>query len=174
VLEKTEAFEIRSYEPHLVAYVDVTGDYETAINAGFRILAGYIFGGNTRKENIRMAAPVTEFKNERIAMTAPVTEQESGEFRRISFVMPAQFTMDTLPRPNDARISFEVVPAKKYAVSRFTWYATQSRVERKKLELSAAIKSAGLIQKAPPIYAGYNDPYSFPLLHHHEILIEIQ
>jgi hypothetical protein len=174
VLEKKDTFEIRGYGPHIVAYVDVPGDYETAINEGFRILAGYIFGGNTRRERISMTAPVTESRSERIAMTAPVTEQVSGGLRRISFMMPSRFTLATLPQPNDVQVRFEQVPAKKYAVTRFTWYAAQGRVERKKLELSAAVKSAGLIQKAPPTYAGYNDPYSFPFLQHHEILIEIQ
>jgi hypothetical protein len=175
VLEKYDAVEIRLYEPYLSAYVDVRGDYKTAINAGFRILAGYIFGGNTRLERIDMtAAPVMERVSESIAMTAPVTEQQMGEFRRVSFMMPGKYTLDTLPKPDDERIRFKEILEKKYAVIRFTWYPTGPRVESKTAELAELVQSLGYIRKGDPIFAAYNDPYSFPLLKRNEILIEIE
>ncbi|MBN2243626.1 MAG: heme-binding protein [Acidobacteria bacterium] len=174
VLQKNDAFEVRLYEPYIAAYVDVPGDHENAINQGFRILANYIFGGNTRRESIAMTAPVTETVNERIAMTAPVTEQQTGKLRRITFMMPGAYTLDTLPKPDDERIRFHEAPGKKCAATRFTWYPTEARVERKKAELIEWVELAGLIRKGEPIYAAYNDPYSFPLLQRHEILIEVQ
>jgi hypothetical protein len=174
VLEKRDAFEIRLYQPYIVAYVDTPGDYKTAINNGFRILANYIFGGNIRRESIDMTAPVTETASERIAMTAPVTEQRTGKVRQITFMMPEKYTLNTLPEPDDDRIRFKQVPEKKYAAIRFTWYPTEARVERKKEELAKAIQLSGYIRIGEPIYAAYNDPYSFPLLQRHEILIEIE
>ena len=150
------------------------GDYKTAINAGFRILAGYIFGGNTRLESIDMTAPVMERESESIAMTAPVTEQQTGEFRRISFMMPGKYTLDTLPKPDDKRIRFKEILEKKYAVIRFTWYPTGPRVESKKAELAELIQSLGYIPKGEPVFAAYNDPFSFPLLKRNEILIEVE
>ena len=174
VLEKYDAVEIRLYEPYLIAYVDVQGDYKTAINAGFRILAGYIFGGNTRLESIDMTAPVMERESESIAMTAPVTEQQMGESRRISFMMPGKYTLDTLPKPDDERIRFKEIIEKKYAVIRFTWYPTGPRVESKKAELAELIQSLGYIPKGEPVFAAYNDPFSFPLLKRNEILIEVE
>ena len=76
VLQSDGAFELRQYEPMLVAHVEVEGDASGARNAGFRLLAGYIFGGNQGQRKIEMTAPVTQAAapaGEKIAMTAPVT-----------------------------------------------------------------------------------------------------
>jgi hypothetical protein len=206
VLERPAGFEIRQYEPYIVAYTDVQGTHSEALNSGFRILAGYIFGGNTKKESIAMTAPVMEGGEtsekivmtvpvmetasekiamtvpvmeeeatpEKIAMTAPVTEETVGDMRRISFVMPKQYTLESLPTPNDARVQFLEVPAKKYAALRFGWYATEPRVTEKKSALLELMKSAGVMPRGEPIYAGYNDPWSFPLLMRNEILVEVE
>ena len=50
-------FEIRDYEATVVAEVTVTGDQSEAGGKGFRLLAGYIFGGNTKRESLAMTAP---------------------------------------------------------------------------------------------------------------------
>ena len=42
-------YEIRDYQAAVAAEVTVTGDQHDAANKGFRLLAGYIFGGNTRR-----------------------------------------------------------------------------------------------------------------------------
>ena len=41
--------EIRRYSRRIAAQTTVTGDRERALNAGFRTLASYIFGGNRRR-----------------------------------------------------------------------------------------------------------------------------
>ena len=46
VVRSAEAFEVRRYEPYLVAETIVSTTAGEAGNQGFRILAGYIFGGN--------------------------------------------------------------------------------------------------------------------------------
>lgn len=53
-------FEVRQYAPAVVAEVHVDGTREEAVNAGFRILAGYIFGNNETRQKIAMTAPVTQ------------------------------------------------------------------------------------------------------------------
>ena len=50
VIEKHRGYELRLYESYIVAETEVSGGYERASNAGFGILAGYIFGNNTRTE----------------------------------------------------------------------------------------------------------------------------
>jgi len=176
VLEKKDGYEIRQYEPYIVAYTDVDGSYRDALTQGFRIVANYIFGGNTKKESIAMTTPVmeTEALSEKIAMTVPVTEETIGEKRRISFVMPAEYTLETLPTPNDERVQLAQVLAKKYAVLRFGWYPTEKRVEAHKAQLVELVQKSGLNTRGEPIFAGYNDPWSFPLLFRNEILIEIE
>jgi hypothetical protein len=64
VVEKKTGYDIREYAPYIEARVKVTGEYREAMTSGFRILAGYIFGGNTRKQSIAMTAPVTEQQSE--------------------------------------------------------------------------------------------------------------
>jgi len=56
VLQEFEnGIEIRAYEPHLVAVTKMDGSQ----NSGFRVLAGYIFGGNEKEQEIAMTAPVS-------------------------------------------------------------------------------------------------------------------
>ena len=98
--------ELREYPALVVAEVSVGGDHDQAASAGFRLLAGYIFGGNTRRERLPMTAPVVQSKSasESIPMTAPVIQIADKGRWTVQFVMPANQTLDTLPVPNDARV----------------------------------------------------------------------
>jgi hypothetical protein len=76
IIERDNKFEIRDYERYIVAEVDVEASYNSALNSGFGILAGYIFGGNSARTSIAMTAPVTEnstSRSEKIEMTRPVS-----------------------------------------------------------------------------------------------------
>ena len=69
VLKQFEQAELRQYAPQLVAEVTVEGERNEAINAGFRILAGYIFGANDSADKVAMTTPVTQTPAaEKIAM----------------------------------------------------------------------------------------------------------
>lgn len=106
-LAREGSFELRRYEPHIVARVRVAGDIDSASSAGFRILAGYIFGGNQSRAQVAMTAPVAATplpSSERIAMTAPVAARPTGGDWEISFMMPSRYSIETLPVPNDPRI----------------------------------------------------------------------
>jgi hypothetical protein len=113
---KFTLYEIRNYPSHIEAQTTVQGNFDDSINSGFTIVAGYIFGGNTKKESIAMTAPVKEQKvdSEKIAMTAPVTVDTEGESRIVSFVMPKKYSLETLPEPTDSRVKLVEVPAKKW------------------------------------------------------------
>ena len=60
VIEQKDGYEMREYESYIVAEVEVEGDMRTAMNSGFRQLAGYIFGGNTSKSQVAMTVPVMD------------------------------------------------------------------------------------------------------------------
>jgi len=175
VIEKKDGYEIREYAPYIEARVKVTGSYREAQNNGFRLLAGYIFGGNTPKTSIAMTAPVVEQKSESIAMTAPVVETltDTGE-RVVSFIMPQQYTLATLPTPNDRRIEIVEVPAHKSAVLRYTWNTTAERVEQKKSELLSYIKRDGLVSIGVPRGARYDPPWTPPFMMRNEVLVDIK
>lgn len=140
VIEKKDGYEIREYQSYIVAEVEVEGDMSDALSSGFRQLAGYIFGGNTSKSSIQMTAPVmdTAKLSESIAMTTPVMDRVSSSGKHIvAFTMPSKYTLENLPKPDNANIRFRVVEKSQRAVLRYSWYATEGRVDAKKKSLAA-------------------------------------
>ena len=107
VVDKYDAFELRTYAPRVVAETVVDGSLDDASSVGFRRIADYIFGNNTARnggnEKISMTAPVTmapkveKAESQKISMTAPVTMQQTAGQWRMYFVMPSQYTLSTLP-----------------------------------------------------------------------------
>ena len=176
VIESKKDYEIRLYPAHIVAQTVVKGPYRQALNQGFRIIARYIFGGNTKKQSIAMTAPVVEqsASSESIAMTAPVMATVEGESHTIAFGMPRSYTLATLPTPNDSRIELVTIPEKKMAGIRFSWGRSDARVQAKKHELMDALKRDNIATIGEPQYAGYNAPWTPPWMVRNEVLIEIQ
>ena len=189
VVEKREGYEIRAYEAYLTAQVEVSGTYDEALNQGFRVLADYyIFGNNTKQVGMAMTAPVTEAESEKLAMTAPVMEKESEVLamtapvvetgdntkRIISFVMPSQYTLETLPTPNNPAVKIVPQEARKVAALRFAWFRNTERVVEKKQALLTFLERDSLIPKGVPEYAGYNAPFTAPWLVRNEALVEIE
>ena len=175
VLDSKKEYEIRLYPSHIVAQTSVTGAYQFALNQGFRIVAGYIFGGNVAKKRIAMTAPVVEQKeNVSIAMTAPVVASIEGSSHIIAFGMPRSYTLETLPTPIDPRVKIVTIPKKKMAAIRFSWMRTNVRIQSKKQELLDALKKDNIEVVGEPQYAGYNAPWTLPWLKRHEVMVEIK
>lgn len=180
-------FEIRRYAPMLVAETFVEGDMDAASNQGFRRIADFIFGNNQRPgsdqaSKMAMTAPVTvEPQSSRIAMTAPVTvEPQSGDARldsaqrwRIHFVMPREYTLDNLPRPRNDAVKVREVPGKTFAVHRYTWLNTASRVQQKTQELLQWAQQKSLQVVGAPQLARYDPPWNPPMFRRNEIMVEI-
>jgi hypothetical protein len=155
----------------------VKGTYDTALSDGFRIVAGYIFGGNSKKQSIAMTAPVLEKKtsSEKIAMTAPVTANNiEGDSHTIAFGMPKGYTLQTLPTPNDSRVKLVEIPEQKLAVLQFSWWRTTSRVQSKEKELLALLSRDNVEVIGTPSYAGYNAPWTPPWMNRNEVVVEIK
>jgi hypothetical protein len=180
VVQRMKGYEIREYPAHIVAQTTVPGSFGESLSAGFRIVAGYIFGGNTTKESIAMTAPVVAQKGEgsqgsaRIAMTAPVVATARGGSQVITFGMPRSYTLETLPKPNDPRVKIVMIPARKYAVMRFSWYRSDARVKRMQEKLFAALVRDGIAAEGSAAYAGYNAPWTPPWMTRNEVLVEIK
>ena len=112
--------EIRDYQAAVAAEVTVVGDQHAAARKGFRLLAGYIFGGNTRRQSIPMTAPVAQERaNEKIAMTAPVTQTQANGAWKVRFTMPSVYSLATLPEPNDPKVRLMTLAPARFAVVRF-------------------------------------------------------
>lgn len=175
VIRKMDGYEIREYPSHIVAQTTVKGSYGESLESGFSIVAGYIFGGNTKKEKIAMTAPVIAQKEgENIAMTAPVVATTEGDEQTISFGMPRSYTLETLPTPDDSRVKIVTIPTKKYAVMEFSWYRSDVRIKRMQEKLSALLTRDGVVAQGSIAYAGYNAPWTPPWMTRNEVLIEIK
>ena len=175
VSEKDGNIEIRDYAPMVVAEVEVSGERDKAINQGFRMIADYIFGNNTSSQKVAMTAPVSQQQSEKIAMTAPVTQQGEGSSWKVRFVMPANQTMATLPKPNNEAVKLVNVLGKRFAVIRFSGLAGKDSLSSHTEELKSFIniKKISALSGAPT-YAFYNPPWTLPFLRRNEVMIELE
>ena len=170
------AIEIRDYPALVVAEVTRSGDRNAAVRAGFGPLAGYIFAKNRGGESVSMTAPVMQAR-EPIAMTAPVTQtrdvSENGTWL-IRFVMPAKYTLETLPKAagDDVRL-IEIAAARRAAI-RFSGVATDATIAANEATLLEWLKANGYQTMGPPTYAYYNDPFTPGPLRRNEVIIDIK
>jgi hypothetical protein len=122
-----------------------------------------------------MTAPVTlEPSSQRIAMTAPVVVESKDNRWRVHFVMPARYTLNSLPIPNDSRVSLREIAEQKTAVIVFSGFAGEDKVKDKTAELFDWIKSRGFEAASTPQLARYNPPWTLPFFRRNEILINIK
>ena len=137
VIKTDDMFELREYAPQVLAEILVDGDLEGAGNKAFRPLFRYISGDNKSRDKIAMTAPVSqEQKGEKISMTAPVSQQSVQGKWAVSFMMPASYTMETLPTPDDQNIKLRQVPARRVATVRYSgfWSEEKYLLHKEKLE----------------------------------------
>lgn len=174
VLEQTGGFELRQYQPYIVAETLVEGDFTEVGNEGFRRLFDYIQGKNRPQKHIPMTAPVTqEAASEKIPMTAPVGQEKAAGKWRITFVMPASYTIATLPEPLDPRIKLTEIPRRLMAVHRYSGTWSRKRYEAKEVQLREFIKEKGLKAVGEPLWARYNPPLMPWFLRRNEIMIPV-
>ena len=174
VLVEDGKFQVRQYEPTIVAEVEVTGDMRRAGNSGFRPLADFIFGNNTARDEIAMTAPVTRVKSEKIEMTAPVTRVANGDDTwTVAFVMPSKWTMETLPRPNNPDVTLREVPGELIATIKFSGLGRERTQAKKQAELESWISSQGYEVIGSPRYAGYDAPWTPAPLRRNEVMIPV-
>ena len=184
LIEARDGYEVREYAPHIVAEVTVSSPFRQGMNDGFRQLADYIFGNNRlagesegASQEIAMTAPVIEREapGVEIAMTAPVQEQSDGEERRIvSFVMPREYTMDTLPQPNNPAIRLVEKPAIRYAVLTFSGSVSESVMRKRKAELMALAERDELRHTGQPMLCQYDPPWTPPFMRKNEIWLQLE
>ena len=175
VIMKEESFELRQYEPHIVAETMVEGDYDKAGNEGFRRLFKYISGENQKKQSIAMTAPVSQDAGpEKIAMTAPVSQEQTGGQWRIAFVMPSEYTLDTLPQPADPKVSLRQVPSRRMAAITYSGSWSRERYEQHRALLEAFVQKKKLQTLGEPVLARYNSPFTLWFLRRNEVLVPVQ
>ena len=139
----------------------------------FRLIAAYIFGANTPNAKIAMTAPVQQQSSQKIAMTAPVTQQTAGDSWTVRFIMPSNWTLETLPAPHDTRVTLKPVPANRMLVIRFSGSASDSQIKTKTDELRRYAADKMLATVGEPLLAFYNPPWTLPFFRRNEIMLEL-
>jgi hypothetical protein len=173
VVGQVGSVEIRQYAPRLAARVTVPGDEIAARSAGFRKLAGFIFGGNTAKTSISMTAPVAQ-SSAKIAMTAPVAQTPGpGGAWTIMFYMPAGYTAATLPKPNDPAISIVEVPGETDAVLRFSGIPGAKPVAQAKQVLLATLAGSAWVPAGDVFEWFYDPPWTLPFARRNEVGVAV-
>ena len=164
LLEKDHAFELRDYAPKIIAEVVVDGDMRESSSKGFRIIADFIFGNNT----------VQSGKSEKISMTAPVGVQQESKGWKVYFVMPSQYTLETLPKPKSPLVSIKQISSQKFAVIRFSGLVNEEKMEKKVAELKHWTDNKKLKVLGNPELARYNPPWTLPFLRRNEVMVEVE
>lgn len=167
--------EVRQYAPLIVAETEVTGEMRQAGSSGFRVLADYIFGNNTARNEIEMTAPVTRTPSRKIDMTAPVTRVPTeADTWIVTFSMPSKWTMETLPVPNNPAVSLREVPGELMATIRFAGSGQVETHRAKQQELECWMAAHGYEAVGAPRYAGYDAPWKPDPFRRNEVLIPVR
>jgi hypothetical protein len=148
------SIELRSYAPRLLAVTTMTQGQ----NNGFRVLAGYIFGGNN--------------SDQKIAMTAPV-QRSMDDSAEMAFMMPAEYSLSDLPTPEDDRVSFREAPGYTAAVIQFNGWADMEKAEANWQVLQAFLTERDIAITGEPSLNQYNPPWTLPFMRRNEIIVPI-
>ena len=122
---------------------------------------------------VKMQSPQTQ-ESQKIAMTAPVNMQQTDGKWRVRFVMPSQYTLQTLPKPNNPAVSILEVPAHTYGVIKFSGLTADEKIESKTIELKAWMQRQNLKIIGEPELARYNPPWTLPFMRRNEIMIRYE
>ncbi|XP_078434884.1 SOUL heme-binding family protein [Wolffia australiana] len=180
VIKRTADYEIRQVQPFFVAETTMPG--RTGFDLGgsgqtFNVLAGYIFGKNTAKEQMEMTTPVLTRQGEKMEMTTPVVTQAGRDGAwRMSFVLPSKYGAD-LPLPNDPTVRIRQVPARIVAVSAFSGFVTDEVAKEKERALRAALTADSEFQVKESTsveVAQFNPPFTLPFTRRNEVSLEVE
>ncbi len=179
--QQSGPIEVRQYGAMVAAEVSVAGDRETASSAGFRALAGYIFGGNSGKKSIAMTAPVVQAqaqgqnqaKGQSIAMTAPVMQSGDGKEWTVRFIMPKAMTLQNLPTPNNPQVKLVPLKPASFAAIRFSGMAREADIQRQTKLLQDYMAARSMKAAGPASLARYDPPWTPSMMRRNEIMIPI-
>lgn len=160
VVKKFDGYELRQYDPCVLAQVAVTGEFESAGNRGFGPLIAFISGRNNL--------------GSKVAMTAPVIQHSRGDEHVVSFVMPKAYSRADLPDPSDQNVSLNAVPSELVAVHRFSGRWTKQSYLAKLGMLLDGLNKDGLIQNGEARFARFDPPWTPWFLRRNEIQVPVR
>ena len=170
-------FEVREYKPKIIASVEVEGDFDDASSRGFKLLADYIFGNNLldgSSKKISMTAPVEMTPlSENLSITSSIMDDEVNNKWLVNFIMPKEYSLDSLPKPNNPKVNIVEIPVEKYAVIVFSGLVREASYAEKVELLTDYLKRNNYIQQGAIKIARYNPPWTLPFLRKNELMVKI-
>ena len=174
VIQSKGKIEIREFSPMIIAEVEVFGKRKNAISNGFKLLADYIFGNNIPRDNIDTTATIQRPMGKKIAMTAPVQQQLASNSWLVSFVMPSEYSLETLPKPKNTKIKLKKIPTKRFITIQFSGGSSDENLAKHEKLLLEFVKTDNISVIGASKYAFYNPPWTLPLMRRNEVMFEIQ
>ena len=159
VLDHVGAVEIRQYGERVAAQTVVDADVLAARSAGFRRIAGYIFGGNRAQASI--------------AMTAPVAQAAGEGGQVIQFFMPSSYALGSLPAPRDPAVQLVTAPAQAMAVLRFSGSIAPDAVGAKQQALLDALRGSAWRADGAVVAWFYDPPWTLPPFRRNEVAVPV-
>lgn len=160
VIEKiSDDIEVRQYDNMMLATIATGADEEG--NQNFRTLFKFISGENKKEQDI--------------SMTTPVFKEKIDNKRTMSFVMPAKFTKDNTPVPNNKNIKIEIIENIKYIAITFSGRWSEENFNEQQEILTKLVKEKNIdADIANPVRAYYNSPMALPFLRKNEVLFRVK
>jgi len=176
VTEKYKSIELREYAPRIIAQVSMSGTREEAISAGFQQLADYIFGNNITSEVMSAEQRAGEDQistSKKIAMTAPVEQNQVNGTWAINFTMRSEYTLKTLPKPNNTAVMLSALPSQTFITIQFSGRSSIENISTHESKLKAFVIKNNIRIQDDPIYAFYNPPWTLPILRRNEVMFKV-
>ncbi|KAK9834183.1 hypothetical protein WJX81_006360 [Elliptochloris bilobata] len=162
VLRRAGDYEVRRYEPYVVAEVSMPASAAPASGTGFNELAGYIFGGNAGRQKMEMTTPVI------------TTAGQPGAAMRFPMERKLGTNAALLPTPNDLRVITRMEEGGVFASASFSGFPLDFEVVEAERRLRGALLLDGLQPLEGYALARYNDPFTLPLFRRNEVLIALK
>jgi hypothetical protein len=167
--------EIRRYGQRVAAETQLAIAGEAGNNQAFKLLFAYIAGANQASASgdgkIAMTMPVEVRNNALIAMTVPVQTAQQNGGTVMRFYLPAKYSRDRAPEPNDARVKIVSAPAETVAVVRFSGSGEDFAAHQ--TELLEMLRGSRWRPSGAPYTLYYDAPFTLPFLRRNEAAVAV-
>lgn len=158
VIRTINQVEIRHYPALVLASTKMgVGTYSENSGNGFRTVAGYIFGDNAAGEKISMTSPVM------VEMDQPM---------QMSFIMPSDYTIEELPKPNNTQVYLHEASPKTLAIIRYSGFSNDERFNEYKEKLKDILQKENIQTNGEFMFFGYDPPYTM-INRRNEVAVEV-
>ena len=164
VLRTYADFEVREYQPCVIAEVRVSAQYADATSSAFGSLFKYISKGNKTAQKIAMTAPV---------IAAQRTDKSQADEWFVSFVMPSGSNIGHLPNPNDPNVVLRELGTETCIALSFRGNANAERAEKEIKKLRAAALRENLSLSDESRICRFDPPFKPGFLQYNEIVIPV-